>query len=508
VQRRLVGGILPVPSRWRRVRLPRGRHGRIALAVALLLAAAGLWLLYRHFSPNLDPQHLLNRFANLLGPWTYLVAGLLSFLETGAFVGMVVPGETALLVAGAIAGEGAINLYLLIAIAWIAAVLGDSTSFWFGHRLGREFILKHGARVAITRERYEKVEQYFDEHGGKTVLAGRFIGFVRALSPFVAGSSGMEFRAFLPYSILGAGIQVSLHIVIGYVFARSLDAAAHWVGIGFLAFGVVVAAVVALVVAWKWLKRPENRSRIARRLESGRATGPLISRLRPFLVFLRDRLTPGGVFGLEATSLLAVLAVTSFTVVAFTEVTLGNAGPTPGDLRAFDVVGLLQAGWLDQVARTVTDLGSMAVLLPLVTLTLTLLLINRRWAEAAVLLVSMITISLGVDALKELVGRPRPEGAQIAASGYAFPSGHAANSVFYLWLAVTIAVRLRPDLVRKTLVIAAGAVLTLAVGLSRVYLEVHYLSDVTAGWALGAFCFAFFATAALMSARLRNNSGS
>lgn len=489
------------------MRLPSSRRGQVVLAAVIFAVAVAVYLLYRKFSPNLDPQHLLNEFANLLGPWTYLVSGLLSFLETGAFVGMVVPGETALLVAGAIAGEGVINLYLLIAIAWVTAVMGDSTSFWLGRKLGREFILKHGTRVAITRERYEKVEKYFAEHGGKTVLIGRFIGLVRALSPFVAGSSGMEFKGFLPYSVLGAGLQVSIHIVIGYVFARSLDAAARWVGIGFLAFGIVVVVVVGLVLLVRWLRNPDNRVRIARRVESGRFSGPLYRKLRPGLNFLRDRLTPGGVFGLEATTLVAILAVTSFTVVAFTEVTMGHAGPTPGDLRAIDVVAFLRAGWLDSVAKVVTHLGSTAVLLPLVAVTVVLLLVNRRWAEAAVLAVAMISISLGVNGLKELVQRPRPDGAIVAVPGYSFPSGHAANSVFYLWLAVTIAVRLRPAIARKAAVIAAGAVVTVAVGLSRVYLEVHYLSDVTAGWALGAFCFAFYATVALISARLRNNSG-
>lgn len=489
------------------MRLPSSRRGKAVLAAVALAIAVAVYLLYRRFSPNLDPQHLLNEFANLLGPWTYLVSGLLSFLETGAFVGMVVPGETALLVAGAIAGEGVINLYLLIAIVWLTAVLGDSTSFWLGRKLGREFILQHGSRVAISPERYEKVERYFAEHGGKTVLIGRFIGLVRALAPFVAGSSGMEFKGFLPYSVLGAGLQVSFHIVVGYVFARSLDVAARWVGIGFLAFGIVVAVVVGLILLVRWLRDPDRRARIGHRIQSGRISGPVYRRLRPGLIFLRDRLTPGGAFGLEATTLVAILAVTSFTVVAFTEVTLGHAGPTPGDLRAIDVVDFLRVGWLDSVAKLVTHLGSTAVLLPIVAVTLVLLLVNRRWVEAAVLALAMVSISLGVNGLKEIVQRPRPAGAIIAVPGYSFPSGHAAHSVFYLWLAITVAVRLRPAIARKAAVIVTGAAVTVTVGLSRVYLEVHYLSDVTAGWALGAFCFAFYATVALVSARLRNNSG-
>ena len=84
-------------------------------------------------------------------------------------------------------------------------MLGDTTSFYIGRRLGRRFLEQHGPRVKITHERLEQVEGYFDRHGGKTILIGRFIGLVRALAPFIAGSSGLAYRRFIPYSIVGCG---------------------------------------------------------------------------------------------------------------------------------------------------------------------------------------------------------------------------------------------------------------------------------------------------------------
>ena len=133
----------------------------------------------------------------------------------------------------------------------------------------------------------------------------------------------------------------------------------------------------------------------------------------------------------------------------------------------------------------------------------TILYAARRYAELAVLLLSPVAIYVGVDLLKEGVDRPRPTGGLTGFSSASFPSGHAAHSVFYVWLAVTIAVRLRPDMVRKTALVLSGIAVTALVGLSRVYLGVHYLSDVNTGWALGAFCFAFFAVAALLAGQLR-----
>mgnify|MGYP002137909317 CR=1 FL=1 len=167
------------------IKVPETKKGKRLTLAGIAVAAVVIFFLYKKFFPELDLQTLLDEFANFLGPWTYLVIGILSFLETGAFVGLLVPGETALLIGGAVAGQGVINVYLLIAIAWVMAFLGDTTSFWLGHRLGREFILKHGPRFGISHERYEQVEDYFAKHGGKTVLIGRFIGsaVLRFVSP-------------------------------------------------------------------------------------------------------------------------------------------------------------------------------------------------------------------------------------------------------------------------------------------------------------------------------------
>ena len=172
---------------------------------------------------SLDLQNLLEDISNTLGAWTYLLVGVFAFAETGAFVGLVVPGETVMLLGGAVAGQGAIDLYLLIAVAWFAAWLGDTTSFFIGRRLGRDFVIRNGPRFGISRDRFERVEDYFARHGGKTIFIGRFISLVRAFAPFIAGSSGMRYRAFVPYSILGTGLWASAHILVGYFFSRSID---------------------------------------------------------------------------------------------------------------------------------------------------------------------------------------------------------------------------------------------------------------------------------------------
>ncbi len=490
------------------IKVPETKKGRRISLVAIVLAFAVGFYLYKTYFPQLDLQQLLDDFANFLGAWTYVVVGALAFLETGAFVGLLVPGETALLIGGAVAGQGVINVFLLIAIAWIMAFLGDSTSFYLGHRLGRDFILKHGPKFGITRERYEQVEDYFEKHGGKTVLIGRFIGLVRALAPFVAGSSGMRYRAFAPYSILGSGLQITLHVLAGYFFARSIEAAAEYVGLAAVVIGTMLGVSLASYLAWKYLREPENRVKAVRWMDEHWYTAwsvRLCRRYETQLRWLQDRFTPGGTFGLEVTTLFAIIAVSSFVLFAYAGILLDDGGPTPGDLRAFDVTDLIQTAWLTDIAKVITALGSSYILLPLVVITAVILGVKRRWSEAIVLVLSWIAIGFGIDWIKEWVDRPRPPGGLVDVKGMAYPSGHAAHSIFYVWLSVTIAVRLRPDMARKAALVSGGIVLAALVGLSRVYLNVHYLSDVFGGWALGALCFSFFAVAALLAGQLRKN---
>jgi membrane protein DedA with SNARE-associated domain/membrane-associated phospholipid phosphatase len=493
-----------------RLRLPDNRRRRRLLVALIAIAViAGYYLLVR-LIPSDHLQSLLEDVSNTLGAWTYLLVGVFAFAETGAFVGLVVPGETVMLLGGAVAGQGAIDIYLLIAIAWFAAWLGDTTSFFLGRRLGREFVMRHGPRFGIGHERFEKVEDYFGRHGGKTIFIGRFVSLVRAFAPFIAGSSGMRYRAFVPYSILGTGLWASAHILIGYAFSRSIDSAAKYAGRGAFLLGALIVVVVGSVVLYRHFRQAENRRAAVAWMEAHAATRRLVAlarRFSPQLRFLWQRLTPGGTFGLEFTSLMATLAVALFVLVAYTTIVSGDPGPTPGDLTAAEIAASLRTAWLVDLAKVVTALGSSAVVLPLAALAAAALAARRRWAELGVLLAGIALIVLGFHELKAAVDRPRPDGALTGFTGSSFPSGHAAYSTFYVWGAVTIVIRLRPGMARGAAVVVAGIALTALVGLSRVYLGVHYMSDVNAGWALGAAAFSLCAAVALVITTVRQNGG-
>jgi undecaprenyl-diphosphatase len=201
---------------------------------------------------------------------------------------------------------------------------------------------------------------------------------------------------------------------------------------------------------------------------------------------------------------MATFAVASFVLVSYAVVVSTEPGPTPGDTTAMEIAEQLRTGWLVHVAKLVTSLGSNAIVLPLAAVCAAILAARRRWAELGVLAVGIAAMLFGIHAIKYAFDRPRPEGGLVAVSGSSFPSGHAAHSVFYLWLAVTVVIRLRPGMARGALVVTAGVVLTALIGLSRVYLGVHYMSDVSAGWALGAAAFSLCAAIALVITTMRS----
>jgi undecaprenyl-diphosphatase len=165
----------------------------------------------------------------------------------------------------------------------------------------------------------------------------------------------------------------------------------------------------------------------------------------------------------------------------------------------------LQTGWLTDVAKGITVLGSGWVTYPLAAIAAIVLAVRRKWMEFWALAVGMTLTSALVPEIKAWTDRPRPPDPLASVGGSSFPSGHAAQSTLYTWLAITFALRVVPGVTRRSLVIAGGIALTALIGLTRVYLRVHWLSDVSSGWALGVACFSAVAAVVLVVAHIRDN---
>ena len=491
---------------WRRRRLePTLLAGGAIVAVLMAVYGTGLVQL-----PNLEEA--LVSIGETLGPWTYLLVGTLAFLETGAFVGLIAPGETAMLVGGLVAGQGQISVVTLIGIAWTCAVAGDLTSFYLGHRLGRQFMVRHGSKVQITEERLESVERFFDRHGGKAILIGRFVGLVRAIAPFLAGSGGMPVRRFIPYDVVGAGLWSTTFVLLGYFFWRSFSTLVDCAKTGALALGTTITLLVAVIWLVRWVRRAENRRRAREWLERqgerpalrplARLLTPVLRRAEAPARFVWDRVTPGDL-GLELTTLLAIGSVGAYTFVVHL-VKLEQGRVPIGDADSLTVARELRTEPLVEVAKLVTHLGALPVAALLVVVTSGVLLYRREVLEAIVLVAGLALTYVAVHVSKAATDRPRPDGGLVDADGSAYISGHSAYAL--AWVAVAVAVgRALPGVGSRFALFTAALVVAVLVGLTRIYLNVHYLSDVTGAWGLTATIFCACALVALVVAYLRDN---
>ena len=180
--------------------------------------------------------------------------------------GLPVPGETILLAAGFFAGEGHFSLPLVMAIAATGAVLGDNCGYWIGHRVGRAVLLKYGRFVLLTEVRFRSMEKYFASHGDKTVLVARFITGFRVFTALFAGATGMRWRTFFVFNVLGAISWAAVMTLLGFFFGRSWHLLEQYIkGAGFMLAG----GVVVVFVVYQILRR--RRARVAALLESAPA---------------------------------------------------------------------------------------------------------------------------------------------------------------------------------------------------------------------------------------------
>jgi len=194
-----------------------------------------------------------------LGHWSYLIIFVAAALESAAFAGLIVPGESLVLASGFFAHQGVLELDAVIAAAAVGATLGDNIGYGLGLRLGRPWLLHFGSRLGLRPEHLARADAFFARQGGKAVLLGRFIGFARALVPFVAGASRMPYRVFLVYNAVGAVLWTVSFVLLGYFLGASWRMAERWIG----RTSTVVAGVIALAVLVSWIWRRRARVKAA-----------------------------------------------------------------------------------------------------------------------------------------------------------------------------------------------------------------------------------------------------
>lgn len=164
-------------------------------------------------------EHLVE-IIQIFDIWSYVILFLIVFVETGVVVFPFLPGDSLLFASGTLAALDAFNIGLLVIVFFIAAVFGDTVNYHIGKKVGTSIPPNSWLGKVINQEKMKKAEDFFNKHGGKTIIIARFMPFIRTFAPFVAGASRMNYRYFIIYNVVGAALWVGLCTMLGYYFGN------------------------------------------------------------------------------------------------------------------------------------------------------------------------------------------------------------------------------------------------------------------------------------------------
>lgn len=189
-------------------------------------------------------RHLSELIAQF-GAWTYVILFLIVFCETGLVILPLLPGDSLLFAAGAFAGLGDLNPWILFVALTVAAIIGDTVNYWIGSWIGpRAF---SGNVRFLKKEYLVKTEAFYARHGGKTIILARFVPIVRTFAPFVAGVGTMEYPRFLAYNVVGAVAWVGTFVLGGYLFGNLPAVRENFT---LVIMGIIAVSVLPMAIEW------------------------------------------------------------------------------------------------------------------------------------------------------------------------------------------------------------------------------------------------------------------
>ena len=418
----------------------------------------------------------------MTGSYSYLALFLLVGLES---LGLPLPGETALVTAAAFAALGHLSIYGVVATAVAAAVIGDNGGYWIGRTGGIALVRRSGRFLHLNEAHLERARRFFARHGPPTVFIGRFIALLRTWTAVLAGAARMPYGRFMLYNALGAVCWAGVVGALGYVFGRNLPRLEHYMGQASLAAALLVALVAGLWLGWRWFER--NRTSLVTRTA---------------------RFARGEYLGLHLTLGLVISLAGLWVFAGVTEDVIHHDPLTQFDVALLDWLHARATATGYAVFNAISLLGS-PVMLTILALAVALLLAARReWIVLAGWLAAFAGGGLLDVVLKLVIRRPRPPGAAafLQHFSWSFPSGHAMGSLIgYGMLAYVLTLLWIHRRSAHIAVVLGAALLIIAIGFSRLYLGMHYFSDVVGGYAAGVLWLSACISGVEVARRWRRN---
>ena len=428
---------------------------------------------------------------------TYGAIFLISLSESLALVGLIVPGTVIMFGVGAIVATGSLGLKPVLLLAAAGAIAGDGISYWLGHhyqeKLRRTWPFSHYPGML------KNGETFFNRHGGKSILFGRFVGPVRPVIPVVAGMLGMSPLHFGIVNVLSAIGWAFVYILPGVFFGTSLAVA----GAVSTRLAVLISILLSAMWAFIWLSRKlvllvgrRGPIWLAALKDWVAVDTPVhwallsVKRLISYL-FLRQQREE-----LFLGFLVLMLLAAGWGFLGVLQDVLAKDPLVIADQAVYHFFQSLRTPWADQILVAVTELGDSFVNICLFGVVLLVLLLKRCYRTAGFWALTILGGLAGVQLLKWLVHLPRPVALYHGASAYGFPSGHTTMSVIlYGFLAILLARSLSSTL--RWGIFVAVLLISFNIAFSRLYLGAHWLSDVLGGFFIGTSWIALLGIAYL-----------
>lgn len=202
----------------------------------------------------------LLQIVTLYGPWVYAILFLVIFAETGLIVTPFLPGDSLLFAAGAIGASGGMNVPLLTVLLIVAAVAGDAVNYSIGRSAGIRILQKARTDPAwgrwVNPAYVDRAREFFERHGGKAIILGRFAPIVRTFVPFVAGIAEMPYSTFALYNVVGGVLWVGICVGAGYLFGNVLVVKENF---EIVALGIVAVSLLPMVIEFVRYRRIQPR---------------------------------------------------------------------------------------------------------------------------------------------------------------------------------------------------------------------------------------------------------
>lgn len=203
-------------------------------------------------------EKIINYLTPFFSVYGYYFVFFGIMLETSAFLGLIIPGETIILLACVYAGRGDLNIFIIVPLVILGAILGDNIGYWIGYKGGYPFALKYGKYFFVKKEYLAKAEQYYKEHGPKTVMVARFTAFLRGFAAVAAGISKMNYKKFFFYDAIGAILWSFVISIPGYFFGQNMQYLKK--ALDLIGIGILILFIILIVL--HYLRRRKKKSQL------------------------------------------------------------------------------------------------------------------------------------------------------------------------------------------------------------------------------------------------------